>query len=95
MAETTEARLRKLPPHVRGEIACRGVAHPDSTDERDVIGVDGAGDAGWWLAHPGGGELPVMPRIERSGVDNQDGNFGLTPPVVQFRREVQSCPRRD
>src|SRR5208337_3909969 len=39
------------------------------------------------LAHERGRELPVMPGVERGGVEDQDGDLRLEAPVVVLRLE--------
>src|SRR2546423_1040655 len=58
-----------------------------------VDAVDLCVDGGRRLAHVGRGELPVVARVERGRVEDEDGRFRLPPPVVELRLELRPVLR--
>src|SRR5712691_3415940 len=61
------------------------VIHPPEA----VIGVHLSRQAGWRLAHPRRGELPIVTGIERRRIENQDRHLGFTPPIIRLWIEVR------
>ena len=61
------------------------VVHPAQA----IVGVDRVVAGGRRLAHPRGGELPVVPGVEAGGVQRQDRDLRGSPPVVVLRREAR------
>src|SRR3984893_11594869 len=59
-----------------------------------IISVNFRVDVTGRLTHPGRRELPVVSRIERRSVKNEDGDFCRPSPIVVLRRKFGLFPFR-
>ena len=75
-------------------VALRGVVAVVVEAPQAVVAVDLAAHGARGLAHPGGGELPVVAGVERGGVEHQDRHLVGAPPVVVLGRESLAFAHR-